>query len=409
MVGAGIFTVLGPAADAAGSALLAGLAIAAFVAYANATSSAQLAALYPTAGGAYAYGRARLGPFWGDLAGWAFVVGKTASCSAMALTVGVYAAPSQPRLTAIVAVAGLAAVNLRGVRKTALLTRIIVGVVLLALSLVVVAAAFGGHAELGRIAADDVGGVDVRGVLRAAALLFFAFAGYARLATLGEEVVEPARTIPKAIPRALGIALIVYAAVAVSALAAIGPDSLASSDAPLATVVQAGDLDVVLPAVRVGGTVAALGVLLSLLAGVSRTTFAMAADGVLPRALASVHPSTKVPHLAELAISGAVVAVVALVDVRHAIGFSSFCVLGYYTVANAAAWTLPPGLRRWPRALAGAGIVGCVVLAVTLPIVDIAAGTAVLVVGAIASGVGGWSRGSGRSTSDGRQAGTTDA
>ena len=226
-----------------------------------------------------------------------------------------------------------------------------------------------------------IGGVD--GILRSAGLLFFAFAGYARIATLGEEVDDPARTIPKAIPRALGITLAVYAVVAVSALAAVGPEALARSDAPLATAVGAGDLDVLVPAVRIGGAIAALGVLLSLIAGVSRTTFAMAADRELPGWLDAVHPTRKVPHRAELA-AGALIALLAiLTDLRSAIGFSAFCVLTYYAIANASAWTLPSPQRRWPRALAAVGLIGCATLALTLPIASVVAGTGVLAVGAL--------------------------
>jgi basic amino acid/polyamine antiporter, APA family len=381
MVGAGVFAAVGPAAEAAGSGLLIGLAIAAAVAYCNATSSAELAALYPASGGTYVYGRERLGPFWGYLAGWGFVVGKTASCAAMALTVGAYAAPTWQRPIAVAAVAGVTAINYLGVRKTAAVTRIIVALVLAALALVVTGATFGGTASAEHVGDLGTGGVD--GILRSAGLLFFAFAGYARIATLGEEVDEPARTIPKAIPRALGITLGVYAVVTVSALAAVGPDALAGSDAPLATAVRAGDLDVLVPVVRIGGTVAALGVLLSLTAGVSRTAFAMAADRELPGWFDAVHPSHKVPYRAELAAGALVALLVTLTDLRGAIGFSSFCVLTYYAIANASAWTLPPQHRRWPRPLAVAGIVGCATLAVTLPPATVVAGTGVLAAGAL--------------------------
>ena len=123
IIGAGVFAAIGPAADAAGSGLLIGMVVAAFVAYCNATSSAALAALYPASGGTYVYGRERLGPFWGYLAGWGFVVGKTASCAAMALTVGAYAAPTWQRPIAVTAVLGLTGINYLGIRKTAALTR----------------------------------------------------------------------------------------------------------------------------------------------------------------------------------------------------------------------------------------------------------------------------------------------
>jgi basic amino acid/polyamine antiporter, APA family len=380
MIGAGVFAAIGPAASAAGSGLLVGLAIAAVVAYCNATSSAQLAAVYPQSGGTYVYGRARLGSFWGYLAGWGFVVGKTASCAAMALTVGSYAWPEWRRPVAVGAVVALTAVNYQGVTKTARLTRAIVAVVLAALAAVVVGSLAGGQATTSNLGPLTAGGWS--GILESAGLLFFAFAGYARIATLGEEVVDPARVIPRAIPIALGITLVVYATVAVSALLAVGPAALADSTAPLATAVRAGSLDWLAPAVRIGGTLAALGVLLSLIAGVSRTAFAMAANGDLPRALAAVHPTHHVPHRAELAAGAAVTALVLLVDLRGAIGFSSFAVLAYYAITNVAAWTLPSHQRRWPRPLTLVGIAGCALLALTLPTTSVVTGAAVLAVGA---------------------------
>jgi APA family basic amino acid/polyamine antiporter len=381
MLGAGVFAAIGPAAAAAGSALLVSLGLAAIVAYCNATSSAQLAALHPASGGTYVYGRERLGAFWGYLAGWGFVVGKTASCAAMALTVGAYAAPSIQRPLAVAAVVGLTAVNYRGVQKTATLTRAIVALVVLTLVAVVVAGLFGGTASTDNL----TGGADpsVGGVLEAAGLLFFAFAGYARVATLGEEVTDPARTIPRAIVLALGIALGLYVLVAVTALVAVGPEALAASDAPLATVVRAGDLSALAPVVRIGGAIAAAGVLLSMIAGVSRTTFAMADDGELPRWLAAVHPVHRVPHHAELAVGFVVSALVLFTDLRGVIGFSSFCVLAYYAIANASARTLAPDERRWPRPLTLLGLVGCTVLAFTLPLVSVVLGATVLLFGAV--------------------------
>lgn len=194
MVGAGVFVALAPAAAAGGSGLLLGLGLAAVVAYCNATSSARLAARYPRSGGTYVYGRERLGEFWGFLAGWGFVVGKTASCAAMALTVGSYVWPGQAHAVAVAAVVALSAVNYLGVQKSAWLTRGVVAVVLAVLAAVVVACVSGGTAGSAHLRiASDVG---FGGVLQAAGLLFFAFAGYARIATLGEEVRDPQRTIP---------------------------------------------------------------------------------------------------------------------------------------------------------------------------------------------------------------------
>ncbi|MFJ3757328.1 APC family permease [Streptomyces sp. NPDC090080] len=383
MIGAGVFAALGPAARAAGTGLLPALAVAAVVAYCNAMSSARLAARYPQSGGTYVYGRERLGAFWGYLAGWAFVVGKTASCAAMALTVGVYVWPGQAHAVAVAAVVALTAVNYGGVQKSARLTRVIVAVVLAVLASVVVVCLTSGRAGAGRL---DIGlSSGAGGVLQAAGLLFFAFAGYARIATLGEEVRDPARTIPRAIPVALGIALVVYACVAVAVLSVLGADALGRSGASPADAVRAAGVPGLVPVVRVGAAVAALGSLLALILGVSRTTLAMARDGRLPPALAAVHPRFAVPHRAELAVGAVVTVAAATVDVRGAIGFSSFGVLVYYAVANASAWTLDPAPRA--RVVPVVGVLGCAVLAFALPVVSVVTGAAVLAVGALAYAV----------------------
>lgn len=376
MVGAGIFVALAPAAAAAGSGLLTGLAVAAVVAYCNATSSARLAALYPQSGGTYVYGRERLGGFWGYTAGWSFIVGKTASCAAMALTVGFYVWPGQAHAVAVAAVVALTVVNYRGIQKSALLTRVIVALVLAVLGAVVVVIFGFGDADGSRLALGDDAGV--RGVLQAAGLLFFAFAGYARIATLGEEVRDPARTIPRAIPIALGIALVVYAVVAVAVLSELGSAALASASAPLADAVRAAGLSWMEPVVRVGAAVAAVGSLLALILGVSRTTLAMARDGHLPRGLAAVHPRFNSPHRAEVVVGVVVAVVAATVDVRGAIGFSSFAVLLYYAIANASAFTL--GRRVIPVI----GLAGCLLLAFLLPVSSVLVGAAVVAVGAAA-------------------------
>ncbi|WP_406838437.1 APC family permease [Streptomyces sp. AHU1] len=383
MIGAGIFAALGPAARAAGSGLLLGLAVAAVVAYCNATSSARLAALYPASGGTYVYGRERLGAFWGYLAGWSFIVGKTASCAAMALTVGAYVWPSHGHAVAVAAVVALTAVNYGGVQRSAWLTRVIVAVVLAVLASVVVGCLGSDASGAGRLGIGLSSGAV--GVLQAAGLLFFAFAGYARIATLGEEVRDPARTIPRAIPLALGIALTVYAAVAVAVLSVLGSEGLGLAPAPLADAVRAAGLPGLVPVVRVGAAVASLGSLLALILGVSRTTLAMARDRHLPGALAAVHPRFQVPHRAELAVGVVVAALAATVDVRGAIGFSSFGVLAYYAIANASAWTLSPAPAS--RVVPVLGLLGCVTLACALPGVSVAVGAAVLAVGAAAYGV----------------------
>ena len=308
MLGAGVFVVFAPGRRArpAAPGCWSPLALAGFVAFCNATSSARLAARYPESGGTYVYGRERLGAvrrvprrlgFRGRQDG--ELRGDGADHRGVPLA-------GQARLVAVAAVVAVTAVNLRGIGKTATATRVLVAVVLAVLALVAVGWR-GGPAD--RTGSVEPGG-SARGVLTAAGLLFFAFAGYARIATLGEEVRDPERTIPRAVPLALGVVLAIYLVLAVVTLGVLGADRLAGSAAPLADVVTAAGLPGLAWVVRAGATVAVTGVLLSLLAGVGRTTLAMARRRDLPGALAAVHPVHRVPHRAELAVAAVVIVVV---------------------------------------------------------------------------------------------------
>lgn len=387
MIGAGIFAAFAPAAAAAGSGLLIGLALAALIAYCNATSSAQLAAQYPTSGGTYVYGRERLGAWPGFVAGWGFVIGKTASCAAMAMTFAAYAVPeSWQRPAAVAAVLALAAINTRGVTRTAAATRVIVTVVLLVLAMVVLAGLTSGAPALdgvGSLRMGDGGWIagGWYGVLQSAGLLFFAFAGYARIATMGEEVREPRRTIPRAILTALGLALAVYVLIAVALLVTVGAAGVAASPTPLTEVLRVRGWEWGVPLVRIGAAAAALGALLALIAGIGRTSLAMARQGDLPRWLGAVHPRHQVPHRAEIALALVVSALVLTVDLREAIGFSSVGVLLYYLIANLAALTQEAPDRLYAKGWQVLGAIGCVVLVATLPPVSIAAAAVMFALG----------------------------
>lgn len=383
MIGAGVFAAFAPAAAAAGSGLLIGLALAAVVAYCNATSSAQLAAQYPTSGGTYVYGRKQLGEWPGFLAGWCFVIGKTASCAAMALTFASYAAPTGwERPVAALAVAALVAVNYFGVTRTAGLTKIIVTVVLVVLALVVAAGLLSGDAHASRLT-SDTSSTGFYGILQSAGLLFFAFAGYARIATMGEEVRDPARTIPRAILIALFGALAVYAVIAFVALSTVGASALASSTTPLADVAAAGGWDWTGVVVRIGAAAAALGALLALIAGIGRTSLAMARERDLPGWLSAVHPVHGVPYRAELLLGAVVVILVLTMDLRGAIGFSSFGVLLYYFVANVCAYTQGREARLYPTVVQIIGALLCLVLVATLPLSSILGGVLLVAVGVL--------------------------
>ncbi|WP_309072069.1 amino acid permease [Arthrobacter sp.] len=374
MIGAGVFVVFSPAAAAAGSLLPLAVGLAAIIAYANAAASAQLAAVHPVSGGTYTYGRRQLGEWPGFLAGWSFITGKLASCAAMALTFGLYAAPGFEKAAGVAAVAALTAVNLLGVTRTAMMTRIIVSLVVPVLAFVIVVAFTQDAHDGGASPAGPTG------VLQAAGLMFFAFAGYARIATMGEEVREPERNIPRAIFGALGFTLALYLLLAFGLLRAVGPDMLAESAAPLTEVFTGGQSIPVL-AVAIAAALASLGALLALISGIARTTLAMAREGDLPRVLGSVSPRRATPFVAELAIAVVVIALLLGTDVLTVVGFSSFGVLLYYAVANLSALTLRT--RPWyaPRALNVLGVVGCLVLAFTLPVQSVLTMTGILLVG----------------------------
>ena len=273
----------------------------------------------------------------------------------------------------------LALVNCAGVTRTALLTRLIVSLVLVSLTIACVVCFTGGSSSgLAGWASPDHG---VYGVLQSAGLLFFAFAGYARIATLGEEVRDPARVIPRAIVIALAGAVLVYAVVAVAVLSVLGASGTAASSAPVADAVHVVAGPWAVGVVRVGAALASAGALLALIAGLGRTGLAMARERDLPGWLDAVHPRFRVPYRAELGVAAIVVLLVLTTDLRGAIGFSSFGVLLYYFVANAAAYSQSASARRFPRWLQLLGCAGCLILVATLPWRAVLAGLVVLAIG----------------------------
>jgi APA family basic amino acid/polyamine antiporter len=380
MIGAGVFVAWSPAAAAAGDWLLLGLLIAGAVALCNAMSSAQLAACHPESGGTYVYARERLGPAWGHLAGWGFVVGKTASTSAMAMAVGAYVWPEQRVWVATAAVLLIVLVNLGGLSRTVAVTRVLLAVSSMALAVVIVG---GLTREESQVVLASPVGTDPLGVLRSAGFLFFAFAGYARVATLGEEVRDPAVTIPKAIPRALLAVLAVYLVVGASALRAVPAGALALDDAPLAAVVRSGSLAGLTWVVTAGAAVASLGVLLNLIPGVSRTVLAMARRSELPRWFAAIDERRSLPVRAELSVAAVTIVLVHTLSITSSIAVSGAAVLMYYALTNLSALRLAAHERRWHPAIAAGGLVGCLVLVAALPLEAILGGLVVIVAGVL--------------------------
>ena len=373
MLGTGVFAAWTPALRWAGGALLVSLLVAAAVAALNAWSTAALARVHPEAGGAYAYGRIRLGRGAGLLAGSAFVVGKVASAGAAALTVGTYLWPEHSRVVAVVVIAAVLALDLRGVTRTAFGSALsAAAVIAVLLTFVGVVSAHLGYAvSTGSESAPASTGP--LGVVAAAGLLFVAFAGYARIATLGEEVRDPARTLPRAIAIALAGVLVVYVAVGVIVLRVLGNvPADERSPAPLDQIARMVDQPALATLVRVAAVVAAGGALLSLLAGVGRTLFAMARAGDAPSGLAGVSRHG-VPRRAQLVAAAGAALVAAIGGIGGALALSGFSILAYYGVAHLAALRLRRDEGRPPLAVPVVGLAGCVLVASSLVAVALGA------------------------------------
>lgn len=362
MVGTGVFAVWQPAFDRAGMWLIVAVVIAGFVASLNATSTARLAARFPRAGGVYAYGRAQLNRPAGVLAGVVFIVGKTASASAAALTIGLYVWPGNATAVALVAIALVLALNLRGVVRSTRVAAVMVTIVIAILLL------FAGLIGKQMFSTPETTApqieVDAVSVLAASALIFVAFAGYARITVLGEEVRNPARVIPRAVAISFAIVLALYVIIAIIVTAAVGR-GITVGPAALADIAESEVGSWLRSGIVVAAVLAAGAVLLSLIAGVGRTLFAMADAGDAPRFFAAVGESTKVPYRAEIAAALGAALLVLLGGLVLALGISAAMILTYYAISHLAAMRLDrrPGLTG---VLLGAtpvvGVAGCALL-----------------------------------------------
>ena len=374
MLGAGVFVVFGPASELAGSLLLVSILVAALVAYLNAASIAQLAAVVTRSGGAYAYGRHYLGNAWGFLAGMSFLVGKIGSAAAIALVFATYLTPGFEILTAVLAVVVMAAINIAGINRTAFGSKVLATITLSFLTVLILAGLVAEPAE-GTMTA---GGFP--GVLTAASLFFFAFAGYARVATLGGEVRDSEKSVPSAIRISLAIVLVTYLALALVLMLKLGP-SVAGSLTPIADLAGV-TLGIEGSVVAVFAAVATLGSLLALLAGMSRTASEMASDAELPKVLSKKLKNGS-PALAEVIISLLVILLVVTGSIILTIGLSSFAILSYYAIANLAAYRQPRSETERAKWLNLVGLGLCVLLGLSVPFGGLLVGATVLTVALI--------------------------
>lgn len=375
ILGTGIFLSIGIAADVAGPSVILAVVLAGIVATFNGLSSAQLAAAHPVSGGTYEYGYRFLNPTLGFAAGWMFLCAKSASAATAALGFAGYVVSAggvtRPALRvgiAVVAVAMLTAVVAGGMRRSNRVNAVIVSITLAALSAFVLVglptATAGAGTHLSRAAWGDG---SARVVLHATALMFVAYTGYGRIATLGEEVHDPERSIPRAIIITLLTTMMLYAAVAFVAIGSVGAPTLADATgttaAPLEVVARGFRYPAVAWLVAGGAVTAMLGVLINLLLGLSRVVLAMARRGDMPQWFATISAGEGSPRRAVVGV-GVVIGMLALIgNVRTTWSFSAFTVLVYYALTNLAALRLPAEQRLFPRWVAGCGMASCLGLA----------------------------------------------
>jgi APA family basic amino acid/polyamine antiporter len=360
MVGAGVFYVFAPATQLAGSWVLVSLVIAGSLALLNALSMAQLSVHNPVAGGAYSFAHRYVSPRVGFLAGWLFLAGKTSSVAAIAVIAGSYVSAEFAAFIAAGFVVVFAGVNISGIRTTAWVSMAIAVVVvgtLLALA----------GASVSQGSFSEPTGGSVWGVFQAAGLLFFAFAGYARMSTLGEEVKNPTRVLPRVIIGTLLGVLGLYALVGGALLWVLGPETLAGSLAPVADLAP----DAARAFVVGVAVLASLGSVMTVLAGLSRVTLAMARDNAVPKTLSWVWPRTGSPVRAEALVAGVAVLLVFWLDPLVLVGASAGSVLLYYGIAHWSALSQPRSERLLWRFIPWCGLVGCVVVVATLPPVSV--------------------------------------
>ena len=380
ILGAGIFAVIAPAAGIAGSALLVSLGIAAFVALCNALSSAQLAAVLPRTGGTYEFGRRMLGPWWGFGAGWMFLTANTVGPGVIALAFGGYLHAVTPvvpaRVAAVLAVLAMTSLNAGGIRRSVKVTDVVVIIsVFSLLAVVLIGLPSVNLSNLTPFAPKRIGGV-----LEATGLLFFAYTGYSRIATLVEEVKNPRRTIPRATVIALGTATLLYLLVAFTALSVLGATRLSASSSPLAETMMVVGSSIGVAIVAAGALLTTFNEGLSDLLGVSRVTFAMGRGSDMPQTLAVIGES-KNPWRSVVFVGVIAMIVAAFAPFEIAVAVSSFGTLLYYVVTNLSALRLKKEQRMFPRLLALAGLFGCIALAFSLAPLEIAIGLAILAVG----------------------------
>ena len=400
ILGTGVFISIGIATNVAGNAVLLAIACAALLALCNGISSAQLAANHPVSGGTYEYGYRWLGPRLGFTAGWMFMFAKSASAATAALGLAGYfalligAAPANALIYALVSVFLLSMIALTGIKRSSLVNTIIVSITLLSLVSLIVA---------GLYDANDLWNLDVSGLLsglrvepanflESIALMFVAYTGYGRIATLGEEVKSPRTTIPVSIMTTLFVSMALYGLIAFVSIQSIGAKRFGTiattENAPLRIIAETVGSPLLVWVISLGAITAMLGVLLNLILGLSRVLLAMGRRRDVPGIFGSVHPDSAVPRMATYGVTVVITLLVLIGNVQLTWSFSAFTVLIYYALTNLCAIRLTNEERFYPKWISVLGLFACLFLAFWIEWQVLCAGTVLLVVGQLWQTVG---------------------
>ncbi|HLV92374.1 MAG TPA: APC family permease [Aequorivita sp.] len=381
IIGAGIFVVTGVAAGVSGPAFIIGLLIAGVVATFNALSSAQLASKYPQSGGTYEYGYILINPALGFSAGWMFLISKLSAAGVVAIGFGSYfhqlILEVSPITFSVMAVVLLTSANYYGVKKAGALNLIIVSVTVLSLFYLI----YSGIPEVKPENFKPFAPFGLSGIAEAAALLFFAFTGYARIATLAEEVANPKKTIPRAIIFTTIAAIILYTAISVVGIGVIGTENMAKTSAPIQAVANALTTPGISVIVTIGASTAMLGVLLSQVLGISRMMLAMGRRKDLPLAFQKIHSRYRVPHVGILFTGVIILLLVFFGTFEFIVRSATFTILLYYSITNIAAIKQPKEDRRYGKLIPALGLIGCLAMSISLPFNVIVSGLGLLLIG----------------------------
>ena len=363
MIGAGLFVNIAPTAVISSYSLILGLVIASFLAFANASSSAQLARVYPETGGTYLYARKVLGNNASLFSGIVFIVGKIISSIAIALTFGNYLMPSYPKTSGVMLVLLVGIISYFGATKTASVARwfvySVIGILMFYIFSITTSTNFNFSIPVSE-------GLSIETLLISSSIWFFAFTGYSRLATFGEEVKNPEKIIPKAILTGLGLTVTIYFLVTYITLGIVDPSIIQNSSTPLKVAFDLSRFSNFSFLVSIASTIATGSVLLALIPGISRVVVAMSRDKYLPMGLGKIHKKYNSAYIADICIALVVILGVLTIDVIEAIKISSFFILLYYSLTNLSVIKLEKSQRLYSILIPYFGILGCLLLASSL-------------------------------------------